>query len=226
MSYQNQQNTRPNRKQEQHARQIAAARVTLSILEFATQDAFHGHLATLPAREAHYLWLASLEPAELSAIEREGVAVMDDPAAGSFAVEFDASRDDKSAEEVALNRRLEISGQLDALATPSESGQMFDMGEALIRVMLIILDSPNMEASTWGLALHCGAAERLGINTQIEAAARLGISKQTLNAHVQRFESIFGPISKRFHTTPVCDEKKLTGEKHWRKTRTIADALR
>ena len=218
--------TQKEQKQRQHENQIAAARVKLQELDFATDAALQEHLATLPAKQAHYLWLASLEPAELAVVEREGVAEFVDPDLGRFAKEFDESRDDKSAEECALLRRLEMSGPITSPVASTQSEKAFDLGEAIMRVVLMILDSQNLEAAVWGLALHSGAASQLGIETQLEAAERLGISKQSLNAHVQRFAELLGPISKKFHTTAIAEHKKQVGEKHWRKSRTVQDALK
>ena len=213
-------------RERRHQKYLAEARAEISRHVFLNDGAFNEFIARKLPRDAHYLWLAYLDRPEYESIVAQGLQYFVEPHAGNFAIAFDTERADRSAEHAALSMRLAVSGPEPSPKMIESSEAAFGAGEAIIRVVLLILESQNIEAAVWALALHSGAAERLGVTSQLEVAERIGESKQALNAHVRRFAFVLGTISKRFHTTPCRESKRQVAEKHWRRSRTVLDALR
>ena len=213
-------------RERRHQKCLAEARAEISRHVFLDDGAFNEFIARKSPRDAHYLWLAYLDRPEYESIVAQGLQYFVEPHASNFVIAFDTERADRSAEHPALSMRLAVSGPEPTARMIENSEAAFGAGEAIIRVVLLILESQNIEAAVWALALHSGAAERLGVTSQLEVAERIGESKQALNAHVRRFAFVLGTISKRFHTTPCRESKRQVAEKHWRRSRTVLDALR
>jgi len=213
-------------RERRHQKYLAEARAEIARHVFLNDGAFNEFIARKSPRDAHYLWLAYIDRPEYESIVAQGLQYFVEPNAGNFSIAFDTERADRSAEHAALSMRLAVSRPEPTARMIENSEAAYGAGEAIIRVVLLILESQNIEAAVWALALHCGAAERLGVTSQLEVAERIGESKQALNAHVRRFDSLLGTVSKRFHTTPCRESKKRVGEKHWRRSRTVLDALR